>query len=66
MSTLPKLETAEWIAERLGIPKHRVYELVRADAIPHTRLGRSVRFNPDRVAEWVDGGGTAGQPDRAP
>jgi excisionase family DNA binding protein len=57
--SIPKLETAEWVAERLGIPKHRLYELVRAGAIPHVRLGRSVRFNPDRVAAWADAGGTA-------
>jgi excisionase family DNA binding protein len=56
---IPELVDAEWVAERLGMKKQRLYELVRADAIPHIRFGRTVRFIPARVAAWLESGGTS-------
>lgn len=39
-------------AELLGVPKSWVLAEARADRIPHVRLGRYVRFEPDVLCEW--------------
>lgn len=45
-----KLMTVTELAELMGISRNRVYELVRANAIPHIRIGgRQVRFSPEAV-----------------
>lgn len=38
--------TSTQVAERLGVSKWWVQEQVTANAIPHHRLGRLVRFSP--------------------
>lgn len=55
---LPPLMTAEQVSAQTTIPKHRVYELARLDLMPHVRLGRSMRFDPQAVRRWLDEGGT--------
>lgn len=51
--------TAEWVtadavAAHLGLSRVRVYELVKADGLPHKRVGeRSMRFQLDAVDAWV-------------
>lgn len=57
-STLPKLLTAAEVSAATGISKFRLYALVRLELMPAIRLGRSVRFDPRRLAEWLDAGGT--------
>jgi excisionase family DNA binding protein len=51
------------IAEMLAVPKSWVLEQARQGHIPHRRLGRYVRFDPDEVRAWADslaqGGGPA-------
>ena len=54
---LPML-TAEQVAEVLAVPQHRVYELTRRGVLPHTRIGRQVRYDAERLREWIDSGGT--------
>jgi excisionase family DNA binding protein len=39
-------------AEILGVPKSWVMDAARRDAIPHVRLGRYVRFDPDELERW--------------
>ena len=56
--SLPKLLTAKEVSKAISLPVHRLYELVRLDAIPHVRLGRTVRFNATALADWLDAGGT--------
>ena len=56
--TLPRLATAAEIAEQTGIPRQRVYELARDGAMPHVRLGRAMRFDPERIRAWLSSGGT--------
>ena len=56
---LPRLLTASELADQIGISKFRLYELCREGAIPHIRLGRSVRFDPHTVLAWLHGGGTS-------
>ena len=57
-TTLPRLTTAEELAARTGLTRARVYSLCREGKIPHARIGRSVRFDPSAVAEWLASGGT--------
>ena len=51
--------TADQVAEILAVSKARVYELARQGILPQVRLGREIRFNPERLAEWIKGGGQA-------
>lgn len=56
---LPRLLNAAEVEAATGIPKWRLYELVRTEAIPHVHLGRAVRFSPQALSDWLDAGGTA-------
>ncbi len=54
-----KLMAVEEVADILGVRVHRVYELARADILPHVRLGRQLRFSPAKINEFIEGGGQA-------
>lgn len=54
-----RLLTAAEAAEILAVTPARVYELVRQDVLPHVRLGRQVRIDPDRLEAWIAAGGQA-------
>jgi excisionase family DNA binding protein len=41
-------------AELLNVPKSWVLAEARADRIPHVRLGRYVRFDPDELRRWCE------------
>lgn len=56
---LTKLMAVEEVADILGVGVHRVYELARADILPHVRLGRQLRFSPEKISEFIEGGGQA-------
>ncbi len=43
---------AKAAAELLGVPPSWVLAQARANRIPHVRLGRYVRFEPDELAAW--------------
>lgn len=43
------VETAEW----LGISQSYLYRLVEADAIPHVRFGRAIRFDIKQLEDWL-------------
>ena len=49
---------AQAVAEILAVSQHRVYELTRRGVLPHTRIGRQVRYDPERLRAWIDAGGT--------
>ncbi|GMA60353.1 helix-turn-helix domain-containing protein [Alicyclobacillus fastidiosus] len=53
-----KLVGAHEIAELLDVTTQRVYDLARQNIIPHVRLGRVVKFDLERVQQWIDAGGT--------
>lgn len=55
---LPRLLTAQEVAKATGLPLHRVYELARRGALPHVRLGRSLRFSAQSLLAWIDRGGS--------
>ena len=50
---MTRLLTAHEVAERLGVRPSWVYAEARANRIPHIRLGRYTRFNPDSVVAWA-------------
>lgn len=39
--------------ERLGVPHTWLLREARRDAVPHVRLGRYVRFDPDQLLAWA-------------
>ena len=55
-----KLITVEAVAERLDVPKSTVYEAARQGRIGGVvRLGRVLRFDPDKFEVWLESGGQA-------
>ena len=48
-----KLLDAKGAAELLAVPKSWVLAQARDDRIPHVRLGRYVRFDPDELEAWA-------------
>ena len=51
-----RLRTAAEMENEYGIPRDRLYELVRRRVIPPgavVRLGRQVRFNPELFDRWI-------------
>ena len=57
-----RLVDAAAIAELLSVPKSWVLEQARQDHVPHRRLGRYVRFDPDEVRAWADSLAQGGGP----
>lgn len=49
--------TAHEVADELRLPLRRVYECVRSGLVPHVRIGKQIRFDPERLREWIDAGG---------
>jgi excisionase family DNA binding protein len=41
------------LASILGLSRTTVWSMASAGTIPCLRLGRNIRFDPARVAEWV-------------
>ena len=57
---MQQLINAETAAPLLGLnSKIAVYDAVRRNLIPHVRIGRRVRFDPEALKTWVQNGGTA-------
>lgn len=54
-----RLLTATEVAEILRLPKTTVYEHARTKLLPSVRIGRSVRFKPDAIRDFIEGGGEA-------
>jgi excisionase family DNA binding protein len=50
------LLTSPEASEVLAISERRLWALTRSGAIPHRRIGRSVRYSRDEIQAWVDGG----------
>lgn len=41
------------LSQFLGVPKSWIYERTRKDEIPHTKLGKYLRFNAQEIREWL-------------
>jgi excisionase family DNA binding protein len=48
-----RLLTAEDVAGMLGMGTDWIYAQVRANRIPHVRLGRYVRFRAESIDQWI-------------
>ena len=65
-SEAAELVTADEIAVMLCVGKSWVYSEARAGRMPSVRLGRYVRFRPDRVRQWLaDLEANGGMPERS-
>mgnify|MGYP001328137799 CR=1 FL=1 len=53
------LVTVDWVCARLGLSRPRVYALTASGALPCVRLGRAIRYDPDRIERFISDGGTA-------
>ncbi len=54
--TARSLLSVEDVAGRLCVPKRFVYRLVEERRIPHTKLGRYLRFDPADVDAFIAAG----------
>ncbi len=54
-----KLMAVGEVADILGVRVHRVYELARQGIIPVVKIGRQLRFSPERIQEFIESGGKA-------
>lgn len=67
-SELPRLLSAQQVAAETGLSAYRVYELARLGKLPHRKLGRSVVFTREALADFLRGsdvGAAAVQPNGA-
>jgi excisionase family DNA binding protein len=58
----PVFEKLVWsvedVARELSVSVRHVYKLMSSNKIPYSKVGRSVRFSPVKIAEWLQKGGT--------
>jgi excisionase family DNA binding protein len=54
-----QLKDAKWVAETLGLPLQRIYDLTRKKVIPAVRILRQYRYDPEALSEWAKRGGTS-------
>ena len=54
--TVRPLMSVEDVAVRCDVSKRFVYRLVEERRIPHTKLGRYLRFDPADVEEFIAAG----------
>lgn len=53
------LLSAATLSEHLGISKARVYQLAREGVLPCVRLGRTIRFDPAVIQDFIGNGGAS-------
>src|SRR4051794_19413557 len=49
-----RLRDADYVAERLGVPRSWVYRAARCGALPSTRCGRYRRFAERDIDRWIE------------
>lgn len=47
--------TVEELADLLGVAIRTLYKEVEDDHIPFFRVRTSIRFDPDQIADWLEG-----------
>ncbi len=56
-----------WLSEMTGLNAGHIHVLVCRKQIPHVRLGgRTVRFDEDEIAKWIESGRVAIQEKKKP
>lgn len=58
MTDVRLLWSAEETAPRLGLKPVQLYAMVRANLVPHIRVGRRVMFSPRALEDWIGSGGS--------
>jgi excisionase family DNA binding protein len=53
---LPRLLDLTGVAEHLAVNERHVRRLVAERRIPYVKWGHLLRFDPDEIADWLDGG----------
>lgn len=53
---LPLLLDIAGVAEYLAVSERHVRRLMAERRIPYVKWGHLLRFDPDEIAEWLDGG----------
>ena len=48
--------TLKQVADQLSVNERHVRRLVAERRIPYVKWGHLLRFDPDEIAEWLDGG----------
>ena len=51
---MDKLMTYEEVAKLLNLSERYIAKLVALGEIPPIKIGKSVRFNPTKIQEWVE------------
>jgi len=59
-----KLLTPQEVADLLSVNKSTIYQWTHQGYIPHVKLGKFVRFNQEKVMEWVERKSKAGRKNR--
>jgi excisionase family DNA binding protein len=55
MSAVPRLLRIREAAERTGIQRWRLYELIaRGEGPPHMRVGKTIRISEVALIEWIE------------
>jgi excisionase family DNA binding protein len=49
-----KFYTVKTLAERLAVKPLTIYRLVDQGKLPAVRIGRSIRFDPEAIASFLD------------
>ena len=49
-----RLLTAKETAQRLQMSEEWVYRAAALGILPSLKIGRSLRFVPEKIAEWLD------------
>jgi excisionase family DNA binding protein len=50
---MKKFLTIDEVAANLKIAKNTIYGWIREEFIPYHKVGRLVRFDPDKIDEWM-------------
>lgn len=53
MAETRRFLNAEQLSELLGIRKDSLYRFVSQRRIPHVKIGRATRFDPEAIDKWI-------------
>lgn len=48
-----RLLKIEEVAKRMGVSRTWIYKKCRAGILPHFRIGRMIRFDPEDLEKWI-------------
>ena len=50
----PRFVNVTVLSKQVGLCERTLQILYRKEGMPHVRIGRAVRFNIDKVSEWLE------------